>query len=91
MGEMFCRRFSVSGRVQGVFFRTSAARYARALGLTGRAINLEDGRVEVIACGTEDAVDALGEWLHVGPPEAEVTEVVSEAWAGKPPKDFRTG
>lgn len=66
----------MSGRVQGVFFRASAARRARELGVTGYARNLADGRVEVLACGDTPAVDALCEWLWQGPPAARVHEVV---------------
>lgn len=66
----------MSGRVQGVFYRASAARRARQLGVTGYARNLADGRVEVLACGETPAVDALCEWLQQGPPAARVHEVV---------------
>ncbi len=41
----------VSGRVQGVGFRSFAGRYANAFGLTGWVKNLYDGRVEVVAEG----------------------------------------
>ena len=44
-------RFLVGGKVQGVFFRASTREQALRLGLSGRAVNLADGRVEVIACG----------------------------------------
>lgn len=73
------RRCLVSGRVQGVFFRASTARQATALGLVGHAVNLRDGRVEVIAFGPERAVDELCEWLHQGPPSARVEAVAVEA------------
>ena len=53
---MACRQFTVSGRVQGVFFRASTRDVATGLGLTGHAINLPDGRVEVLACGPVDEV-----------------------------------
>jgi acylphosphatase len=74
-----CRRCLVSGRVQGVFYRASAAAQARELGVRGCARNLPDGRVEVLACGPERAVQALIEWLWQGPPAAKVSEVRVES------------
>ena len=41
----------VTGRVQGVWFRSSAKTQAIELGITGWARNLPDGRVEVQASG----------------------------------------
>jgi acylphosphatase len=58
---MTCRQFKVSGRVQGVFFRVSTRDVAVPLNITGHAINLPDGSVEVLACG--DAA-ALGYWRY---------------------------
>lgn len=75
---MSCRRFFVSGRVQGVFFRASTRECAMQLGLAGRAVNLNDGRVEVVACGSDHALDALQGWLHEGPPAARVDTVDCE-------------
>jgi len=89
-----CRRFWVRGLVQGVFFRASTAREATRLGLTGWARNLDDGRVEVLACGLPDAVDALAAWLRDGPPQARVEGVEARderAAAGAGLHDFRTG
>lgn len=71
-----CKHCLVSGRVQGVVFRASAARRALELNVTGYAKNLPDGRVEVLACGDVAAVDALCDWLRQGPPAARVSEVV---------------
>ena len=45
---MICKRCVVSGRVQGVYYRGSTARVAASLGVTGHAVNLADGRVEVL-------------------------------------------
>ena len=56
---MSTARFLISGRVQGVFFRASTREQALALGLSGVARNLADGRVEVIACGDRQAIDTL--------------------------------
>ena len=72
---MSVARFLVSGRVQGVFFRASTRDAARALGLAGYARHLDDGRVEVVAQGSEDAIEALRAWLHDGPPQARVDQV----------------
>ena len=69
------RRFFVAGRVQGVFFRASTRAKAQRLGLAGWAINLPDGRVEVLAAGAAAAVAELAEWLAEGPPAARVLSV----------------
>ncbi|KAF1723907.1 acylphosphatase [Pseudoxanthomonas japonensis] len=91
---MAAARFLVSGKVQGVFFRASTRERALDLGLSGRATNLPDGRVEVIAegdAGALDALDALEAWLHQGPPAARVESVVREAWSGPVNEGFVTG
>ena len=87
-----CRRFLISGRVQGVFFRASTQREAKALGLTGHALNLADGRVEVLACGKHEAIEALHAWLQHGPRLARVERVEEQAAAGPlPVSGFVTG
>lgn len=70
-----CRQFLVTGVVQGVWFRDSTRREAQRLGLFGHAVNLTDGRVEVIACGDAEAVEELEEWLWGGPELARVENV----------------
>ena len=72
---MAAARFVVSGKVQGVFFRASTREQALKLGLSGHAINLDDGRVEVVAEGADEAVEALASWLRHGPPMARVDGV----------------
>lgn len=84
----------VSGRVQGVYFRGAAAARARELGVCGYARNLSDGRVEVLACGDETAVQAFIEWLWIGSSASKVTAVeVADAGAAgdQPPERFLTG
>lgn len=76
---MTAARFLVSGRVQGVFYRAGTREQAQHLGLRGYARNLPDGRVDVLAVGEGDAIDALERWLHQGPPMAEVAHVEREA------------
>ena len=85
------RLYTVKGRVQGVFFRASTRRVAESLGITGHAINLPDGTVEVFACGESSALDQLGEWLHDGPAHARVDDVIARDVETVAPSGFRTG
>jgi acylphosphatase len=48
---------------------------AQRLGVRGFARNLEDGSVEVVAQGPDDAVDALARALATGPTLARVADV----------------
>ena len=81
MAGWVARRCYVAGRVQGVFYRASTRSRAEVLGVTGHARNLADGRVEVLACGSAEAVEALCAWLWEGPPAAHVTAVEIESVA----------
>ena len=65
----------VRGRVQGVFFRASAQREAKRLGLTGWVKNRPDGAVELLAEGEEDALKELIGWANRGPGSARVDNV----------------
>jgi acylphosphatase len=79
---MVCKKCLVGGRVQGVYYRATAARRARELGIHGYARNLPDGRVDVLACGDEEAVSAFVKWLWIGSSASKVTSVeVSDAAA----------
>jgi acylphosphatase len=84
----------VGGRVQGVFYRATAANRARELGVQGHAINLPDGRVEVLAHGEPSAVQIFVDWLWTGSSASRVTSVdVVELSLpdGQHPNSFRTG
>jgi acylphosphatase len=85
------RRFTVKGRVQGVFFRDSTRREALSLGLSGYAINLANGDVEVFACGEPGALAALQAWLVQGPPLSRVDTVSVEDAELKELAGFDTG
>ena len=91
---MIAKKCLVGGRVQGVFYRATAAHRARELGITGHALNLPDGRVEVLACGDAEAVQSFIEWLWTGSSASKVTSVEVADWspsdAGRP-ASFRTG
>ncbi len=69
---MIGRLAYVSGRVQGVGFRNFVYREARKLSVRGYAKNLDDGRVEVLAVGSEAEVQELMGLVARGPRWAEV-------------------
>jgi acylphosphatase len=87
---MACARFVVRGHVQGVFFRASTREQALKLGLSGYAKNLPDGSVEVLACGSSEALGTLQQWLHRGPPSARVEGVTREAMPDQGMQGFAT-
>lgn len=75
---MCCTKAWVTGKVQGVWYRGSTQEQALKMGITGYAKNLPDGRVEVLMCGSQEAVKNLSEWLWQGPEKAHVTHVEFE-------------
>ena len=72
-------RAIVSGRVQGVGYRASAAHEARRLGAQGWVRNRPDGTVEVDAQGAETVLEAFLVYLRQGPPGARV-KLVDVEW-----------
>jgi acylphosphatase len=65
----------VHGQVQGVFYRQSAQDTARDLGVAGWVRNREDGAVEMVVEGDDEAVERMVAWAREGSPQAEVTSV----------------
>ncbi|MEK6822368.1 MAG: acylphosphatase [Nanoarchaeota archaeon] len=65
----------VTGKVQGVFYRSFAQRTATLLGLVGYAKNLPDGNVELVAQGPQATVDEFLRRCREGPPGAMVDDV----------------
>lgn len=76
-------RVTVTGRVQGVWFRAWTVREATRLGLDGWVRNRADGGVEALIAGSEEALDKMLALLHRGPPAATVDKV-DVAPAGDP-------
>ncbi len=70
-----CVHLIVKGRVTGVYFRASAQREARRLGIMGWVKNRHDGAVELLAEGEEDAIREMIGWSHHGPSAARVDSV----------------
>ncbi len=66
----------VTGKVQGVYYRASAAEEARKLGLTGLVRNEPDGSVYLEAEGPEEALQTFVAWCRRGPARAVVKEVL---------------
>jgi acylphosphatase len=79
----------VSGHVQGVFFRTTCAREARARGVAGWVRNRDDGSVEASFEGDGDAVAAMVSWCRRGPSGASVTDVDARDEAPTGERGFR--
>ena len=72
-------RILVSGRVQGVFFRVYTRDFAKRMVIGGYVRNLGDGRVEIVAEGSEDSLKALANWAkHEGSPYSDVTQTKEE-------------
>ena len=83
------RHWVVAGRVQGVWFRESTRRHVEELGgLRGWVRNLPDGRVEVVAEGQADRLEALRVFLSQGPDLACVEGVTEMS---SPPEFIGTG
>jgi acylphosphatase len=60
-------KIRVTGRVQGVGFRWSAAHEAWKRNITGFVKNLSDGSVYIEAEGESDQLDTFVEWCRRGP------------------------
>jgi acylphosphatase len=72
----------VVGKVQGVGFRWFVREAARRAGLAGWVRNHADGRVEIAASGTENAIADLVSAARTGPPGARVDHVAELPAAG---------
>ena len=80
---------SVSGRVQGVFFRDTARREAQKLGINGFSRNEPNGAVWIEAEGDEAKLDEFLQWCHKGPIWAKVDKLVVTEGRLKNFPDFR--
>jgi acylphosphatase len=76
--EALARRYTVSGRVQGVGFRNFVEHVAGKIGVDGFVRNRRDGNVEVYAVGKPDQLKALRVALEKGPLMSRVAGVQEE-------------
>lgn len=81
-------RLSITGLVQGVYYRITMQKTAAMLGVSGWVRNVEDGSVEAIIEGEGEAVRRVIEWCAKGPDEARVDSVKEDE--GKPTGEFST-
>ena len=89
MEEILLYRIHVSGQVQGVGFRWSAAREAKSRGITGFVKNLPDGRVYIEAEGSAEQLKAFIEWCKRGPDFSLVESVDTETLPAVNFREFR--
>ena len=75
MSGRIARRFFISGDVQGVGFRFFAQRAAARHQIVGYVKNLNDGRVEALAEGPMQSVEAFKHDLATGPRFSSVDHV----------------
>jgi acylphosphatase len=77
-------RFIVKGTVQGVFFRQFVKEGADELKLKGFVRNLENGDVEIVVEGEDDAIERLKNRVKKGPKHAQIRDVIVEKrkWSG---------
>jgi len=69
---------TITGEVQGVFFRVHAQKKANELALTGYIANDADGSVILVAEGPENKINDLVDWCYGGPSTAQVDKVKVE-------------
>ncbi len=79
MSDKTRARLTVSGRVQGVFYRGNTVEQAVALSLAGEVRNMSNGDVSVVAEGDKEKIEKLIAWCRVGPEYARV-DSVDVAW-----------
>jgi acylphosphatase len=78
----------VTGKVQGVYYRASAAEKARALGVKGLVRNQADGSVYIEAEAQPAVLDEFVIWCRQGPPAARVNQCIVETGEPKNYNDF---
>ncbi len=75
---MSLRHYIVSGRVQGVGFRQYVEKQATNYSISGIVRNLEDGRVEFFAKGTDESLEEFERAVRRGPMLSAVRELTSK-------------
>lgn len=66
---------TITGKVQGVFYRDSTRQKCQELGVNGFVKNQTDGSVYLEAEGTAQQLDELIAWCEQGPEKAQVEDI----------------
>jgi len=72
------KNITVTGRVQGVFYRASTYENAKQIGIKGFVENQVNGSVYIEAEGTKDQLEAFILWCKQGPDYAHVESLHAE-------------
>ncbi|MDQ3050293.1 MAG: acylphosphatase [Bacteroidota bacterium] len=80
---------TVSGKVQGVFFRKYTKEAACKIGITGFVKNTNEGTVYIEATGNESQINEMIQWCHKGSPWSKVNGVKVDGQPLKNFEDFR--
>jgi len=78
MNKIILYKIRVTGHVQGVGFRYSAAGEARYRDIKGFVKNLPDGSVYIEAEGSPEQLNSFVEWCKVGPGLGLVESVTAD-------------
>lgn len=89
MDNKLLYKILVTGRVQGVGFRWSAATEAKNLGIKGFVKNLPDGNVYIEAEGSIEQLNTYVEWCRQGPGFSFVESVNVDSFPPVNYVDFR--
>ena len=82
-----CVRIKVTGKVQGVNYRSFIQMRATKLGVEGTIRNEEDGSVLILVCGPSDKLDDLIDFVYTGSTQSKIEDVIVEPMLNN--KDFR--
>ncbi len=74
--RLSCKHLIISGRVQGVGYRSWTVGQAKKRGLSGWVRNRTDGTVEAVIFGDSAALATMIETCRKGPLAAKVTDIV---------------
>lgn len=78
----------IKGKVQGVFYRSTARKIAGKLNLAGWIKNTKDGNVEAIATGDQEQLQEFINWCKKGTEKAEVEDIIITQETETPFKGF---
>ncbi|MCD4818076.1 MAG: acylphosphatase [Candidatus Cloacimonetes bacterium] len=72
---MIYTQFLVSGKVQGVGFRYYTRNAAKEFNIVGYARNTSDGKVKIIAGGSDKDIEQFTESIRQGPTFSQVSKL----------------